>query len=655
MISIPTILTDIRERIAGGNDEAADPDMTATTGSDTDHAAAISPGSIHLESNTSRAGEKWCKTLFISDWPDTARPGMLDMLTTYPSSEVDISIHASPRKQSRAVAEFEGAVRDLTSELKTKRKSGDPSADTTERRLNEHKELLSQISSGTQQVFDVSLYITIRATTKDRVEKVSRRIKNELQKTQLHATSVDYREEAGLTSASPVAKDLLSREIPNVTTPMLGRAAGALFPFSATTILEESGILLGYHASTDEPVVVDRYARPNGYNILTAGVIGAGKSFGTKLHLLRHLAKDPDTILVMLDPLEGFKDLADALNAETITVGGQRGLNPLELNETPGHVLRENPQLDPYGQAFNGAMGFFSDFFTHISDAGEGLSKIERSVLSEALRTAYRERGITDDPDTHYNDSPVVMDVDAILARIEEDAGAFLADVDSADAPDPSSRYVEKWEDAAADLRISMRPFHSGEFRNLAGESDIDIRGSKVTYLDLQQGEGQREIGLMMQLLLDAVYERAKSTEKKVIFCIDEAHYLMQNEASLDWLERLTRHSRHNDLSLHLVTQEASDFLIHEKAETIANNCSQKILHRLPGLTPENAEALGLSTREAEFVRQAKPGTRERGYSHALVAVDDAVTVPIRVAALNAEARIIDPPEDESEERGVSL
>lgn len=644
----------LKNKIRGGSEENSDDNDEAATDVDPvdpgeSHAMAVSPSSVRIESDTVRSGNKWCKTLFISDWPDSAKPGMLDMVTTHPSSEVDVSIHASPRDQEQAIKQFDAAIRDLQSQQIAEQENGSPSATSTQRRIKDHKEILSQLEDGKQSVFDVSLYITIRTADEKRTEKVARKIVNELQRHQLHATSVDYRQEDGLSSASPIAKDVLARDIPDVSTEMLGRGVGALFPFSATTLIEETGVFYGQHATTESPVFIDRFARPNGYNIFTAGVIGAGKSYGTKLLNLRTLAKDRDTILVMLDPLDGFRELAEGLNAETVTVDGTRGLNPLEIRPTPQHVLEENPQLNPFRDALKGTLGFFEEFFSTVESGPDTLSKTERGVLSEAVRTAYRQQGITEDPVTHDNDSPTVMDVIGVLAEIENDARAYVEEMEADDdlvalddAPDPSEGYVETWEEAAADLRVAMHPFRTSEYAHLAGESDINIHGSSVTYLDLQQGEGDREMGMMMQLLLDSVYQRAKTTEKRVILCIDEAHYLMQNKSSLDWMERLTRHSRHHDLSLHLVTQEASDFLIHDKAKTIADNCSQKILHRLPGLSDEDAEALGLTEREAEFVRQARPGTPERGYSHALVNVQDDATLPLKVWAYDKEEQVIE-------------
>jgi len=64
----------------------------------------------------------------------------------------------------------------------------------------------------------------------------------------------------------------------------------------------------------------------------------------------------------------------------------------------------------------------------------------------------------------------------------------------------------------------------------------------------------------MMQVLFNAVYERAKGTDKRVIFAIDEAHYLLNDSASLGYLETAVRHSRHYDLSLQFITQTSGEF-----------------------------------------------------------------------------------------------
>ncbi|MFH5802372.1 VirB4 family type IV secretion system protein [Haladaptatus sp. CMAA 1911] len=642
----------------GTDEPAVEPDADSPS---TD-AKAVAAAGLQIEPNAVQmtASGRWAVPLVITNWPQFAYPGMLEQLTTHPSTDVDLSIHADPSGTDKARRRFDSAIRDLQALIQSKKENGDPSVDQTQRRMNEHREVLSALSRGETSAFDVTVVITVRADSHDAVLSEASTVRSELQKQQITAEFATHNLLTdGLLAGSPLVDDAI-----DAPTTMLSGAVGCLMPWSAGTIFEERGILAGYHATTDEPLVVNRWNRSNGYNIFTAGRIGAGKSFGTKLLNLREVAKDPDTILVMIDPLSGFSSLADSLKAENVVVGGSKGINPLEIRRTPQHVLDNNPQLNPFGERFSSVMGFFESFFAHVDSGDNGLNKGERAVLDLALGEAYARHGITTDPETHSNPSPTIAGedgIDQILGEIADDGGAFIQRIRENEGVNSTVTDLEggKIEEHAADLRNAMMSFIGGEFSNLSGESDIDIRGKDAVYLDLQQGEGSSGIGLMVQLLFDSVYERAKETDKNVIMAIDEAHYLMQNQ-QLDWLELAVRHSRHHDLSLHFITQEAKDFFVHEKAETIANNCAIRLLHRLPDLSEENRKKLDLTEREGEFVRNALPGTRSRGFSHALMVVDDETEVakyPTKVSALEKEAEIIENHEEREErfERAKAL
>lgn len=170
-----------------------------------------------------------------------------------------LSIHASPRPTERGITEFEDAIRDLQTVRLGKEKNGDPSIRLTNRRIKEHKEILTQLTDGSQSVFDVATYITVRGATQRAVEQTCQRVSMGLAKRQLTVKSVDYIQTKGLISGSPVADDTVSRELPSARTPMLGGALGAAFPFSTRTVIEETGVRYGYHATTNAPVVVDRW------------------------------------------------------------------------------------------------------------------------------------------------------------------------------------------------------------------------------------------------------------------------------------------------------------------------------------------------------------------------------------------------------------
>jgi hypothetical protein len=102
-----------------------------------------------------------------------------------------------------------------------------------------------------------------------------------------------------------------------------------------------------------------------------------------------------------------------------------------------------------------------------------------------------------------------------------------------------------------------------------------------VIYLDLHQEEtgGRSQTSPMMQVLFNIVYERAKQTDKRVVFVIDEAHYLVGDAPSLEFLETAVRHSRHYDPSLQSITRTGGEFALTPEARTIANLCSMRLIH----------------------------------------------------------------------------
>ncbi|WP_254538696.1 VirB4 family type IV secretion system protein [Halomarina litorea] len=590
------------------------------------HSTAVAPSGIDRERTAIHTGEQWCRTLAVVSWPKHLPPGILDKLHTHPSSNVDVTIHANPIGRDTSINSFEDAIRDLKGAKIEKQNRNSATLEETERRLREHVSVRQQLSEGEQRVYDVAVYITLRAESRERLDKLTRHINAELTGSQITLKPVTYRQEGAMVAASPIALDPIEE-----TTKMVSGAVASLYPFSTSTVIEESGILVGYHATTDAPVIIDRFTRENGYNCIVSGKTGDGKSFGAKLMLLRRLAKDPDTIAFIIDPLSDYRRLVDKLDGEHIVIGGRRGLNPLDIQPTPEAVLDQKPDLNPFGKKKSSVMGFFSDYFE-----SQGMEMgFKRTVLDIAVTEAYDRAGIDDRIETHHHESPTPRDVRSILREISESPEDLIDDL--------TDRGVDAYEDAATKLRMALHPFAEGQsYAHLGGESDISVTDSKLVYLDLQQSESERELGLMMQLLLDAIYQRAKTTTKDVILCIDEAHYLLENEHSLGWLDRVTRHARHHSMSLQLSTQKIEDFLQDEKRRTILGNCSMQLHWRENKLSESHREALDLTEREGEFVRNALPGSMERGYSQALCVVDGKGAYPVKVSALTPEAALID-------------
>jgi len=97
----------------------------------------------------------------------------------------------------------------------------------------------------------------------------------------------------------------------------------------------------------------------------------------------------------------------------------------------------------------------------------------------------------------------------------------------------------------------------------------------------------------------------------------------MADATSLGFLETAVRHSRHYDISLQFVTQTGGEFTLTPEAKTIADLCSIVQIHRVAEEAEKLATWFGLSERETNWVRTAKAGNEEDGYSEALLGIDE--------------------------------
>jgi len=597
------------------------------------HRSVVTPSGIDHQSNGVTTGETWTKSFWVSEFPDSPADGLFEGLySTAETRSTDISIHIDPRDTHATLDSLENQIEDLEADeeyLTEKRRAG---ARGVRKDLADYRELYDVLRNTPMKAFDVSMYLTVRGETADDVDADS--VANTARRSPANLTPVlpRWAQLDTLSSNAPVAIDGLDESM-ETKTPMLGGAVGAMFPFVAGAFAEQ-GIEYGTYALNESPLILNRFNRDTGYCSMVIGQLGAGKSFSTKLQLLRRAMYDQDTQIVMLDPLEGFAGVNDALGGERVTVGGTRGFNPLDLQPTPADVLANAPDLDPWAEQISWVLTFFETFFTNVANNPLGDRK---QTLRRAIQIAYDRQGITRDPATHSNDSPTVRTVIAVLETLLDEPGEFGYVTDG----ERESVRADA-QSLLTDLRPSFR--EGGDLANLAASTELDL-DSKVLYLDLNQDEGvrgQSETSLMMQVVFNAVYERAKQTDKKVIFVIDEAHYLMGDSTSLEFLEMAVRHSRHYDLSLHFITQTGGEFALTPEAQTIANLCSMTIIHRVKEEAEKLSEWFGLSDREVNWVRTAKAGNEEDGYSEALLGVDGEGWFPLRVRASEYEAKMVD-------------
>lgn len=593
------------------------------------HKDLIAPTGISPQVDLAKVGEDYTRTYFINGWPDNPNNGFLDEVLLQNDVQCDVSLHIRPFDSEKAINQLKNDAYKAKNYAEDSQGGGFLSGLSQKEDFEETLNIYQALRTTNTELFDVGLYLTVRGDSEKEVIQAGDDIVRSLRSSPALTKPeiAKYNQKLALQSVSPVMVDHL-----NYRTEMMGGAIAAMFPFSTKTIYEPNGVDYGRHAGNGSPVIVNRFeSRDTGYNQLTIGDIGSGKSFSTKLNLLRTYASRDDVEIFIIDPLRGFESVNEVLGGTPITVGGSLTLNPMAISQTPEDLLRRQPDIDPYSTQLKKVMDFFEMFFNKQNlDLGQS-----RNVLQQAVEKAYAEKGITQEVETHSNENPTVQDVVEIIEQMVENPQDYSGL--------ESEIHSEQLARHASSLAMSLQQFKKGkQYSNLGGNSQIDFDDNDVFYLDLSQQEGSGTFGIIMHILLSEVYEYSKKTDNKVMLAIDEAHYLMNDAKSLSYLTHVVRHSRHHNMSINFITQTIEEFFEHEESEKIAQNTSLKLFQKIESGIPEHiADVLDLSPQERYHIKNARPGNAERGFSEALIGVEDKGYYPLQVLPSDFEMEVL--------------
>lgn len=637
------LLARLKGLLPGGDDESDTTHEYLTDVSD-QLATFIGADGITWRDNYVELGsDTYAKTYMVTEWPYEARSHFMYALYRSPEIKFDSTIHYNPSDRTEALEKLNDYQATLADKVEGEFSEYIPNTESIAETLNHLKEMKRRIDNEGRRLYEVSIYITVYADSKDELESVDRNI-NEIMQAQANfsLSPVDSYPDKGILSTSPLGIDPVADVRETATQLVDDRAAAMTFPFVKDTVLEEGGTMVGYNEANRTPVLMDIYDRNNGYNKLVIGTIGSGKSFSEGQYLLRHYNHNPSDNIIIIDPMGGFRGVTTALDAEHIIVNGSSTINPLHIEPTPQEAIEAaDGDLNPYRMKIEEVRWFFQQFFAL---QGKHLEGGEWAPFNEALTQAYEDAGITEDPSTHGNESPVIEDIRDNLNHIAEHPDEY--------AETSTQQEISRWQQAATDIRMTMNPFsEGGEFSNLNGANEFEFDDTTNTYLDMSPLDANESgTDLMMRLLFSLLYQQVKSSSRRSIIAIDEAHKIIGEGGAADHWQEVFRHSRHHDLSIHLLSQSFEDFFqteegegANEAAKTMAEQCAVRRLHKVENVNRKLAsEALDLTDDHCRYIENAVPGQEGRGYTTALLDINDVGRVGLRIEATKTEVSIVD-------------
>lgn len=599
------------------------------------HQNLLAASAIESDTRQPTVDEELTKTLHIQGAPDAPKDGFLSPLFELTDARFDLTAYVTTRHQGRSREELKDRADDLTVDAE------DADSSTGRHLAREAKkaeEIHAAAESGTR-VFDLSMWVTVRGETAEELEANERKVRKALRDdpANLVPKPAIAKQEAALQSAAPLGPDELGdTDRKYYKLPTMAGGVGALLASPTNpTLTESTGVEVGKHKSTQTPVIIDPCERENGHAWFLLADPGGGKSYTGKLVVNRLTTQRDDVRSVILEPLGNWQGVAEALDAEHVVIGGDTGINPLEIKPLEGSRRRNlHAGANPLAEKREDAIGFFKNFFAMRGLEDEFAKR--RATFEAALDDAYEAAGITEDIATHSRDSPTVQDELFGALRGRENAPHNYTESDR--------RETKVSEDASWLLR-NLKPFsENGQYSNLGGESTIDLRNSETVYLDLGQSEGHisEKAKLTMQLLVTEVYETAKQTDDWLVFAMDEFRYILQDAVNLGFMETLFRHHRHHQIIPMLMTQTVDEFLAKDEAEMILDQCTIKQFLSLDAMDEELASEFDLNKAQERFVAsEAEAGSADLGYADSLLGVDGDWR-RVEIHALPGEDKVID-------------
>ncbi len=504
----------------------------AYTPSIKDTSDVIAPAALEVNSNYLRLGDFFLKNLFVFTYPRYLSTGWFDPIINFPNL-LDISIFVHPIDTSLALRNLRKKATQIQAQLMDNEEKGkirDPLLETAFQDVEMLRDALQQAQ---EKLFDVGIYLTIYASSLEELTKLEDKIVSLFEEHLVYIKPALFQQIEGFRSSLPLAQDKLL-----IHTPLNSGPVSSFFPFISLDLTSDEGVLQGINRQNNSLIIFDRFSLENANKVVFA-VAGAGKSYATKLEILRSLMFGTDVLVI--DPENEYQRLAEAVGGSFINISltSENAINPFDI---PPIAKGESPA---------------ETFRSHIVNL-TGLLKLmlgemtaeEEALLDRALIETYASRNITPErEDFSKAPPPLLEDFQTVLNSME--GGQALAER----------------------LYKFTKGSYAG-FTNKATSVDVNNRFVVFSIRDLE--DELRPIA--MYVVLNFIWNLIRVEMKQRILVIDEAWWMMKYPDSASFLFSLAKRARKYYLGVTTITQDVEDFLGSPFGKPIITNSSLALL-----------------------------------------------------------------------------
>jgi len=505
------------------------------------------------------------QTFMISQFPQIIYPNWLYDLTNY-SEPIVLSQFIKPIDPQKALSGLRNRITNLSAQYYNKAEKGSMHTTDIEQAIADAKSIEDSIVRGIEKLYSMGMYIKLDNPNSSRLAKSEKSLKDLAFAKQLKLHQLAFKQREGLESFLPTGVDRVQEEFY-----LTSSNVSSSLPFTTATLNDPDGIFYGITIG-GEKIRFDRFSKSSkNYNGIIFATSGAGKSFSVKLEAYRSLFRGINVYVI--DPEGEFKALCDY-------VGGTN----IDIN--PESKTKVNPL-----QFFSAGTDTKEVMRTHLGVV-KGLLKIwlskeayNRGIISKAVNETYLKKGIIlDDPKTYSKKPPTITDLITVFKK-QGDVGKRIA----------------------IELLEYSKKGELGDLYDNLSTSDVDFDSPMVVF-NIQKVPDQ-EKQASIYYLSNFIWQKVLSNRNRKVLIIDEAHLLLKDEASANFMENLVRRGRKYNLGVICISQDVDDFLESPQGSVIAKNADTAlILSQKKQSLSSLVKAFDLSEIERDYITRLTKG-----------------------------------------------
>lgn len=491
----------------------------------------LAPSALKVESNHIQLGDRYARTLFVFSYPRFLGSSWFNPVINADRA-LDVAIYITPVDTATVLRKLRKKTTEVESQLIEHERKGlvrDPILETAHQDL---EQLRDRLQTAQERLFRQGLYITLYARSPKELDEAEEEVKGLLEARLVLARPALFQHDAGFLTTLPAAQDHI-----NVTHPMNSAPLSTTFPFVSADLSSNQGILYGINRHNNSLVLFDRFELVNA-NLITFGTSGSGKSYFTKLEILRSVMTG--TQVYVIDPENEYQYLADTVDGAFIKISltSSHHINPFDLpqpseDESPGEIFRSNVSY---------LVGLLRIMLG-------GLTPQEDAVLDRALIETYASRDITPDADFSKLTPPTLADLKTVLQAMEGTESIVAR--------------LEKYTTGTYALFLNQ-------------QTNVNVEKPLVVFNIRDLEDELRPIAMYM--ILHYIWNIIRHELKKRLLVVDEAWLIMKYEDGASFLLNMAKRARKYYLGLTTITQDIADFMKSKQGVPIVTNASLQLL-----------------------------------------------------------------------------